>query len=149
MTLKEQLNKMKDNKIVAIGAKDGTGFVYIGEAGNRELIEKCFDKHHNRLVSLQQNYKLKIEHLVREVSDIEDFTDVNKIEHLGYSAAECARDCSILVKLEPYIKGTITTFDREVRDVYHKDVDNCTAIIVDGFEAGGFWTKAEFDRKYK
>lgn len=149
MKLFEKLNKMKDNKIVAIGTSNGNGFVYIGEAGDRELIGKCFDKHYNRLLDLQQNYRLKLEHLIREVSDIEDFTKINDLKVLRDNATECTRVCSMLIGLDPYVKGTIKTFNREIHDVYHKDVDNCTAIIVEGFEAGSFWTKEEFDKKYK
>ena len=47
-----------------------------------------------------------------------------------------------------YIETYISPLEREVIETYDKYYDDAIAVIIKGKEAGMFWLKEEFDKKY-
>ena len=49
MKLKRYLKTLNEKDIVSIATKKGNNYVYIGEAGNVELISKTFEDYHKSI----------------------------------------------------------------------------------------------------
>lgn len=149
MKLFEQLDKMKEDQIVAIGAQGGNGFIYIGEAGNRELIEKCFDDCRRKIENNLAKNKEKLEgYFVEPVQMVTEYK-VDLLMDLRNKCYAIEKTTQTIISNINYINGYVKPEERGVMEVYHKEVDDCMAIIIKGSESGGFWTKEEFDKKYK
>lgn len=145
----ELLETMDKDKIVAIGAQGGNGFVYIGEAGNKKLIEKCFANCLKKVENALANNKEKLENLFVEPVQLTAGYNATDLVTLRSKAEAISKTCSNVIGNMNYIDGYIEPEHREVVEVYHKEIDDCQAILVRGKESGGFWTKDEFDKKYK
>ena len=144
--LKNVLHDMKPTDIVAIGTKGGSGFAYIGEAGNTKLIDNCFYGYVIKAKRTIRSYENKLEELILTPPVMTD--DDNKNRDLIRSrASSIVGVVNTINKNRDYIVNYTSPLERDVLETYHKDVDNCLGIIIDGPEQGGFWTKEEFDKK--
>lgn len=127
MKLRDYLKTLPDNTIVAIAPAKGTGFVYIGTAGDTAMINLVFD-------DLIKQARIKYKEYQRRAELAGVVTGYN-YQH-NVSAAS---------KWQTYIKIAIPLLDREVLSTYNKDVDNALCVKVEGNESGKFWLKSEFD----
>lgn len=142
--LADYLKTLDEDQIVAIGAKNGNGFVYIGKAGEQEFITKCFNDYLSNRKRKLKDYKEKLNQIVFKSPKMRD--DDDNIEDAIYRyALSISKLTNCIAKHENYINTYEPVFNRKVRNSYTKDVDNCLAIIIDGFEDDGFWFKSEFD----
>lgn len=147
MKLNEYLQTLENESIVAIGIKGGSGFIYIGEVGNTELIEKVFtDYLHKVGKRLYKNEQTLKDLVTKPVTLSDELESDNKKVH-AY-ADKITKVYGTIKNCEQYIKGFRPVLEREVIEDYHKEVDDCKAVIIEGSESGGFWFKAEFDNKY-
>lgn len=146
MNLINQLKTLKGEDIVAIATENGSSFLYIGRADNTELIEKLFLDQlpsMEHIIEVSDRYLTQL--LVHPVKLKDDNELVNK-ENIYHTASIISDVYGKLVKQRKSINTRV--LERNVVEVYHKDVDNCTAIIIEGFENGKFWFKREFDERY-
>lgn len=147
-SLRETLKKLNEDTLVAIGAKDGHSFMYFGPAGDTETIEKLFDKYYKRVKTQRQTALGALSKLLSEPLEKED-GDAEYLDKLLRKADEVAKRRNSYVAATKYVGEYKPVMDREVVDRYRKEVDNCRAILVEGMEQGEFWTKEEFDQKFK
>lgn len=148
MNLKETLEKLNEDTMVAIGAKDGHSFMYFGPAGDIETIEKLFNSYLKRMKTRRQTSLGALSNLLSEPLVKED-GDEEYLDKLLSKAKDVAKYRSSYNSASRYIGSFRPVMEREVKDRYRKEVDNCRAILVDGLEQGEFWTKEEFDKKFK
>lgn len=148
MNLKETLGKLNEDTMVAIGAKDGHSYMYFGPAGDIETIEKLFDKYLKRMKTHQKTAIGALSNILSEPLVKEDGDD-KYLEKLLRKVESVALYRGRYTTATRYVGQYVPVMDREVVDKYRKDVDNCRAIIVEGIEQGEFWTKEEYDKKFK
>ena len=135
MILSEYLSSLDKNSIVAIGCNEGSGFCYIGPAGNLSLITASFDKNLvNRLIRKEEKEE-KLNHYMAEI-DSDSKSAIRSIERQ-------------MKKLEKKISDYIPPLEREVVNHYMKTIDDCEAVIITGYEDCGYWFKKEFDKSVK
>lgn len=140
MKLRERLGKCDPEQIVAIGSKSGSGFLYIGEAGNLPDISKAYDNHlssRKRALKLQEH---AIVNLVKSIDDVETAEDVmNK-------ASKIYHKYSGYLELKKYIKSYKPVMERSAVNIYERESEPCLNVMVSGTEHGQFWTKDEYDK---
>lgn len=127
MTLGDYLKTYPKNKTVAIAPVKGTGFMYIGAAGDTGTINLVFE-------DLIEQARIKYKEYQRRAEMACVVT--------GY---DYRRNVSAATKWKTYIQTAIPLLDREVLSTCHKDVDNALCVKVEGNESGKFWLKSEFD----
>lgn len=149
-TLLEQLREWDKDKIVAIAADKGSNWVYIGPAGNEELITRCFnDLLHESEARLAKAMD-KIKFLVSNpgVLKIENTETAEGLDKITLYSHDVNHTCKSIAKNTKFINTYIEPLNRKVTEIYPKEVDSCTAVIVTGLETGKFWTREEFEKKY-
>lgn len=141
MKLKDYLETLEDDEIVAIGVERryNSGFAYISKARNYDLIEKAFEDH---LKNVQRKLRRKLAELNRLMVLKKDQYDILEQAEKICSAYQMAEG------YKEYIDTYISPLEREVIETYDKYYDDATAIIIKGKEAGMFYLKEEFDKKY-
>ena len=147
--LKDYLETLDGEKIVAIGAKDGNGFVYIGKAGNIEFIEKCYENYLAKVERKLIKNKNYLKELVMSTPNLkgDDEQDHAVIRNYVVSAYNTVRSID---SGNQYIKHYVPVMERDYIEHYDRGLDDDSeAIIIPGSEAGDFWLKSEFDKKYK
>lgn len=147
MNLKDYLGTIDPEQIVAIGSKNGTGFIYIGKAGDKDFINECFDKCLSNANRRLEDYRYKLERLVFDAPKV----GANKRKTRENICKYVERICSLRNGINDnntYINNYIPVLARDVIETYAKDNDNCLAIIINGQEENGFWLKSEFDSKH-
>lgn len=127
MKLREYLGKLNPKTTVAIAPINGTGFVYIGDAGNIDMIELLCNQIVEDKRRLANDYKHKLE-VTRIAND--------------YDVRQWTR---AVKRLESEIRNFVPYLEREVLMTRVKEVDPGLAVFVDGKETGKFWLKSEFD----
>lgn len=146
MILKDFLETLDEETEIAIGAQNGNGFIYRGKDGEIELIDKTFDdcltEKSKRLDEVESRLKYLILNPVKMDKDEKENT-----EKIHLRASEISDAYRSIKGLKKYVDRFKPVLDREVSDHYHKDVDNCMAVIVEGFEREGYWFRKEFDCK--
>lgn len=146
--LKEFLKEFDKDEIIAIAAKQGGGFVYIGRAGDTKLIEKVMKDFVAGMKTRLEANKKRLRSLVTTPIKFKD-EDESKREHeVRIYAHRIYQTYGSIINQEDYFKHYKPIMERKVIETYHKEVDNCTAIVVPGKEHGDFWFKEEFDKKY-
>ena len=148
-TLREYLETLDEDCRVAIGCKSGTGFLYIGEAGNTELILRAFEDYRETVKERMNKAKGIINYHIMNPPALTGETDEENFDIILRRASYITENARSYLRSEKYIKGFISPMNRPVRERYHKDVDDCIAILIRGHEEGPYWTKSEFDADYK
>lgn len=128
MKLRDYLAKVNPKTIVAIGPAYGTAFLYIGEAGDTDLIELT--------------YKRMIEHKQENIKGYKGRIQASK----DPNSWECDRLRKLIYNLEKDIQSSVPYMDREVVKTRRKEIDASLAIFIEGDETGKFWLKSEFDK---
>lgn len=148
-TLLEVLETFDKKQIVAIGPKSGTGFVYIGEAGDTKMITKAYSDYLRKVKKTYTKAKGNLEYLVSNPLNLDDMDEKDRNEKILNRGKAVHDAYRTFMNSDRYIKTYVDPFEREVAETYHKEVDNCTAIIIKGTETGDFWDLSEFEKKYK
>ena len=128
MKLRDYLSKIDPKTIVAIGPANGTAFMYIGEAGDTDLIELTY----NKTIEHKQENIDKYKGRIRASKDTNSW--------------ECDRLRKLIYNLEKDIQSSVPYMDREVVKTRRKEIDASIAIFIEGGETGRFWLKSEFDK---
>ena len=131
MKLIDYLKTLDNKEIVAIGPAHGTSYFYIGEAGDTETVRNLFYD----MVNLSRLRANKYEHRIK----------VSRIR----SDMELERDTDRMNAHIEYIQTAVPFLEREVIRTFHKEIDDCTAILIEGNETGQWWFKSEFDKANK
>ena len=148
MKLKDYLLTLDGNTIVSIGTKDGSSYMYIGEAGNTDLINKAFEDIYKaarrRLTRLRGQEKNWF--MMKPIMGKKQINDEALIHEyageLAHIYEEINRNRKIVeLYVTPLTRDVVSTMDL-VRD------DNGIQVIISGFEKGRFWFKSEFDKRY-
>lgn len=148
MKLKEYLETLDGDKIVAIGAKNGASYMYMSRADNEELIIKCFDDYRESIAARIEKYTIILTQECFAVPKSSD-NERGKEKNLFAYARKIGRIVDTIDRSKLYVENFKPVLEREVVDTYYKEVDDCEAIIIEGSEMGKFWFKSEFDKKYK
>lgn len=138
MKLKTYLNKLDEKDIVSIGAKNGIGYIYIGEAGNIDQILNEFENYRKKMTK-----KLKV--LKKEEVDLlngEPF-DGDVHEHAG----KIAKCFTSIEETKKYLDTYVDPLKRDICNTDKRIADNGVRIIVSGKEKGDFWFKYEYDKQ--
>ena len=146
MKLKNYLATLDGNEIISIGAKDGSSYVYIGEAGNVELIGQMFENYHKMMVKELGTLEKELRKLIMTPPKLgmDESESVNKIhEH----AKTIARIYVSVEKHKEYINGYVNPMKRDVVVNESRDCEEGTRVIITGKEIGKFWFKSEFDKQ--
>lgn len=141
LTVKEYMARCK-HKNVSIGAKDGSSYVYIGPSDFDGIFEAAmlFDDYHDRIESLYPRHKNDYQSFLK--SNEFDTTTEEGLLAFGKRAGELyAR----FERSHRYLDTYIPLMDRKIieKDMRESEEDN-ERIIVEGMEAGRFWTAKEY-----
>ena len=155
MTLEKYLEGLKKDTIVSIGAKEGSSFMYIGPAGDKEMISKCLDacikQNKNRSkIEIERLEKDLLAFMIMDKSYLKDMDpkDVSK-EILEYSN-DILYVRRMLNKHKKSLKLCPYGLNRKVKDYYGKILDSDELVIlIEGIEIGKYWLKSEFDKDNK
>lgn len=148
MKLKNYLLTLDSNAIVSIGTKDGSSYVYIGEAGNTDLINKVFEDIYKgavrRLTRLRGQEKNWF--MMKPIMGKNQINDEALIHEyageLAHIYEEINRNRKIVDRyVNPLTRDVVSTIDYKFRD-------NGIQVIISGSEVGRFWFKSEFDKRY-
>lgn len=85
MKLKRYLKTLNEKDIVSIATKKGNNYVYIGEAGNVELISKMFEDYHKSIGNKFEELKHNIKALSLSAPELGEDDDENLDIVLDYS----------------------------------------------------------------
>lgn len=139
MTLTEQLRDL--DGIVKLGARNGSGFFFIGEAS--ELRDNM--AHYDELIdAYERNRIANVERLI-ELQQ----ANFDRIQERGEDTAISGHYLDILKQRRDrwvkYLETAVPLHEREVHDVYSPHVydEDTTVLIVDGDAYGGYWTSDE------
>lgn len=149
-TLKEMLQKMESDEIVAIATEHGTNWIYIGPAGNEELITKCFDdllrETEKRLDKRLGDLEFALSNL--DVLNMENAGSIEGLDKMANYGQIIYKTSKSIIRNKKLINEFVEPLNRKVVETYRKEVDNCKGIVVTGLETGKFWTLEEFNKKY-
>lgn len=148
MKLKNYLLTLDSNAIVSIGTKDGSSYMYIGKAGNVDLINKAFEDIHKSAVRRLRWLKNKEKELFMTKSNLgkKQLDNETLIHEYAGELSKIYNEINTVKKnvdyyVNPLTRNVVSTMDL-VRD------DNGIQVIISGFEKGRFWLKSEFDKCY-
>lgn len=148
MKLKDYLKTLDGETIISIGAKDGGSYMYIGKAGDVDLINDVFYKYHEIMVKRLIKLKNKELNLVMSKPVLGDDHDENENIIHEY-ADELAKVFNAINNINKFIRTYVDPLERNV--VETKDDRICeegSIVIITGMEIGRFWFKSEFDKQH-
>lgn len=147
MTLKTYLKSLDGDTIVSIGARDGDAYMYIGEAGNTDLITKVFDDFRNaRQLELRLAEKAERKLILSNPKlGRDDIENENAIHQLS---EKIAKNYARRKKLNTYLRKYVKPLNRGVVEKNCRSSEEGIRIIITGKEGGDFWFKSEFDKRY-
>lgn len=139
MKLKTYLKTLRSDEVIAIGASNGSAYLYIDKAGYTDTISSIFDDYLKRTKGWKDEYyRRACKAVVNGIGDNE--TPLSRAKYISglYNAYKTA---------EKYIKEFVPVMSRNVTDAYTK-VDGLQVVIVSGSESGTYWDKEEWDKNY-
>lgn len=147
MKLKEYLETLNDNTIVSIGAKNGSAYMYIGKAGDVDLMTKVFDDFIESKKQELNELKKRLNRLVfnmpketgKEIVDEYYVREYAKAVSQAYRASK---------KIKKYLKDYVNPLERDVIEHSKRIDEKGYRVIIKGEEFADFWIKSEFDEKY-
>lgn len=147
MKLKKYLEGLSDDTIVSIGAINGSGYMYIGRAGDVDMITKVFEnyrEHKIKELGILENDIKKLAYATPEITDVESTDDRNVVEYVE----TLCRARTKHKNMDKYIRKYKSPLGRSVVDSSRRIDEIGYRIIIEGRETGDFWLKSEFDEKY-
>ena len=147
MKLKGYLKTLNEKDIVSIATKEGTNYVYIGEAGNVELISKMFEDYHKRVANKFEELKYDIKALALSTPELEEDDDENLDIVLDYSK-RIANTYANFGRSKKYLRDYVDPMKRDVISTEKRDAEKGVRVIISGSENGKYWFKSEFDKDH-
>ena len=147
MKLKGYLKTLNEKDIVSIATKEGTNYVYIGEAGNVELISKMFEDYHKRVANKFEELKYDIKALALSTPELGEDDDENLDIVLDYSK-RIANTYVNFGRSKKYLLGYVDPMKRCVITTEQRDAEKGVRVIISGSENGKYWFKSEFDKDH-
>ena len=137
ITLKDALNNLDKEDKVAIGTRDGHGFMYIGDiTGAIENVSRLFNTDHKRKILNKQRTEAKIRELAKVIPEDADILDY---------ASSISDEYNTYVRYKEDISSFYDPMERYVCNTYTRDLDAIIAIIIEGREHGPIWLESEYD----
>ena len=147
MKLKSYLKTLNEKDIVSIATKKGHNYVYIGEAGNVELISKTFEDYHKSIGNMFEELKHNIKALSLSAPELGEDDDENLDIVLDYSR----RIVNAYVKFnrsKKYLRDYVDPMKRDVISTEKRDAEKGVRVIISGSDNGKYWFKSEFDKDH-
>lgn len=141
MTLREFLENATNETIYYIGADEGGGFFFIGEASQAltDIVEIQAKALRNLIKSIKYN-----QDELRALKERKPGSDREK-----YWQKQVKKKMLLIKGLKERRKTWTPLFDRTILDVRPRILDNGMTIIVDGFCTGKYWSLGEYDPSKK
>lgn len=158
MKLREFLETLETDQMIKIGAKDGTGFFYIGNPWDMLSTFKPENKRYceyNKIIYAANDNlinKLKSEISAMYSGLAEEYKDAGNVENILRAVFRSGKAKDILRNENRWDKAvtqqtmTKPLEEREVLESFMSDPiadEDVYAIIVEGYEYGRFWVKEE------
>lgn len=147
MKLKSYLKTLNEKDIVSIATKKGSNYVYIGEAGNVELISKTFEDYHKLMGNKFEELKHKIKALSLSTPELGEDDDENLDIVLDYSR-RIADAYAMFNCCKKYLRDYVEPMKRDVISTGKRDAEKGVRVIISGSDNGKYWFKSEFDRDH-
>lgn len=151
MKLNKFLQTLDGKQIVAIGCtgEGNHSYVYIGEAGNWDLIKRAFEDYRTSIADKLERCRSKIEHYaLNPVEFTGKETEEERTKKIFERADYMVSAYNSFRKSKNYLETYRSPSERNVKDDYPRNVDGAIAVLIEGKECGDFWFKSEFDKKY-
>ena len=158
MKLIELLQSLEPDRLIKIGAQDGTGFFYVGnpadmlatfDSENKRIGEYdmlIYASNENAIAKLKEQISVMYANLAEQFKDAGDIPAIIRAVFRSGKAKDIIRNENRYEKAVTQQKMTKSLMDREVMDSFEADPiadENVYAIIVEGYEFGKFWCKEE------
>ena len=147
MKLKRYLKTLNEKDIVSIATKEGTSYVYIGEAGNVELISKTFEDYHKNISNTFEELKHSIKALSLSAPELGADDDENLGIVLDYSR-RIANAYATFNRSKKYLRDYVDPMKRDVISIEKRDAEKGVRVIISGSDNGKYWFKSEFDKDH-
>lgn len=128
MDLKEYLHTIPKMQVVSIGTKSGSGYLYIGLAGD--------------IVGISRSFANICRTAKKELLHDNQLLHSGRVQNKDYIDRVQRR---IDIRSE-YIRTYLPALKRNVHEVYERYSEDGVAVIIDG-EEYGFWSADEFRNK--
>lgn len=147
MKLKRYLKTLNEKDIVSIATKKGYNYVYIGEAGNVELISKTFEDYHKSIGNTFEELKHNIKALSLSAPELGEDDDENLDIVLDYSR-RIANAYVEFNRSKKYLRDYVDPMKRDVISTEKRDAEKGVRVIISGSDNGKYWFKSEFDKDH-
>ena len=147
MKLKRYLKTLNEKDIVSIATKKGINYVYIGEAGNVELISKTFEDYHKSIGNKFEELKHNIKVLSLSAPELGEDDDENLDIVLNYSR-RIANAYAEFNRSKKYLCDYVEPMKRDVISTEKRDAEKGVRVIISGSDNGKYWFKSEFDKDH-
>lgn len=147
MKLKRYLKTLNEKDIVSIATEKGSNYVYIGEAGNVELISKTFEDYHKNISNTFEKLKHKIKALSLSAPELGEDDDKNLDIVLDYSK-RISYAYAMFNRSKKYLLNYVDPMKRDVISTEKRDAEKGVRIIISGSDNGKYWFKSEFDKDH-
>ena len=147
MKLKRYLKTLNEKDIVSIATKEGSNYVYIGEAGNVELISKTFEDYHKSIGNEFEELKHNIKALSLSAPELGADDDENLDIVLDYSR-RIANAYVEFNRSKKYLRDYVDPMKRDVISTEQRDAEKGVRVIISGSDNGKYWFKSEFDKDH-
>lgn len=146
MKLEKFLKTLDEDQIISIGAQNGANYLYIGRAGDVELIGEMFSQYRYRSVSRLAYLEKTLKELVKEVPKKgKDQAETDRLIE-GYAKNVTSTYLGI-EKHRTYLSKYSDPLKREVVETENRDCEEGIRVIIKGSEKGKYWFKSEFDER--
>lgn len=140
--LSEFLKNLDPEAPIAIGTHSGMAYLYFGKAGNTNDIKHAFEDYLSHTKEKRKAKMITLKNYMKKPLESDDDETVLSKAILIHNA------CRAVHVSDVYIDKYIAPMKRYVVNSYKKEVDECTAIIVEGSEMGAYWFKEEYDKEH-
>lgn len=147
MKLKRYLKTLNEKDIVSIATKKGVNYVYIGEAGNVELISKAFEDYHKSIGNKFEELKHNIKALSLSAPELGEDDDENLDIVLDYSR-RIANAYVEFNRSKKYLRDYVDPMKRDVISTEKRDAEKGVRVIISESDNGKYWFKSEFDKDH-
>lgn len=147
MKLKTYLKKLDNDKIISIGAEDGSSYVYIGNA-NVDLIHNVFEDYRKWIKELIPMADKELKDLILNPPVIGVMEKKANVKNVRKHAIRVKTVIQRIDNYEKYLGWYVDPLEREIVCIEDRCAEDGIRVIIKGSEKGDFWFKSEFDKKY-
>lgn len=146
MKLKNYLKALENDTIISIGMRDGQQYMYIGEAGNVELINKVFEEYYESMANRIVRLRAKELELVMTKPKLKG-SQAEKQFFAHQYAENVAKIYYRIENIKKFLSSYVNPLERNVIETKDRTCDEGIIITITGLEKGQFWFKSEFDKQ--